>query len=49
MPVRGEAGANPALTRNREPPRTEGGESECPVRDVTAGTVEEYGAGAWCP
>lgn len=54
MPVRGEAGGNPALTRNREPssqpPRPAEGEPECPVRDVNAGTVEEYGAepGALC-
>lgn len=56
MPVRGEAGANPALTRNREPP-SQAASRNTPDADVTgsrhrkppvAGTVEAYGAGAWC-
>ncbi|GGJ98218.1 hypothetical protein GCM10011583_32120 [Streptomyces camponoticapitis] len=56
MPVRGEAGANPALTRNREPP-SPAASRNTPDADVTgschrkppvAGTVEAYGAGAWC-
>lgn len=56
MPVRGEAGANPALTRNREPP-SPAASRNTPDADVTgsrhrkppvAGTVEAYGAGARC-
>lgn len=54
MPVRGKAGANPALTRNREPP-SQAVSRNAPYAVVTgsrhrhppvAGTVEEYGAGA---
>ncbi|GGY66442.1 hypothetical protein GCM10010363_54700 [Streptomyces omiyaensis] len=47
MPEQGKAGANPALTRNRDVPRARS--RNALPRDVSAGTVEEYGAGRGPP